>query len=229
MAFHELARAAYCPRQLYYARRAEDDELAVPEGVEAVRALAFEYDRLLSAADPELAAEPVDAQPPAFRRNLRRARERFPEAWPGLVDPSERRVLVEGKDARGMVQKVVEPEGGDAGGDAAPVPSLVSPGAPPEQGVWQPQGVRAVAAAKALSWREERDVDRAFVEYPAHGVIREVAMTTHRKADYRTALRTARELDGPPPRVSNKAKCEDCEFRERCGVRTRSLKSLLGL
>jgi CRISPR-associated exonuclease Cas4 len=245
VAFHELARAAYCPRQLYYARRADDEQLAVPPEVEAVRGLAFEYDRLLAASDPELAAEPLHAEPPTFRRNLQRARDRFPGAWPDLVDPRECRVLVEGKDARGYVQKVlrVDDDGGDggddgedgddsddeSGDDGAPVPSLVSPGDPPERGVWRPQSVRAVAAAKALSWREGRPVERAFVEYSAHGVVRRVELTTRRKAEYRTALRTARELDGPPPRVQNRAKCEDCEFRERCGVKTRSLKSLLGL
>lgn len=234
VAFHELARAAYCARQLYYARRADDETLAVPDDVEAVRSLAFEYDRLLAASDRALAAEPLEAQPPAFRANLRRARERYAAAWPDLVDPPERRVLVEGKDARGMVQKVVRVDGaaggdGEDADDPVPVPSLVSPGEPPEQGVWRPQSVRAVAAAKALAWREERDVDRAFVEYPAHGTIRAVSIGTRRKADYRTALRTVQELDGPPPRVSNTAKCEDCEFREECGVKTRSLKSLLGL
>ncbi len=222
VAFHELARAAYCPRQLYYARRADDDALSVPDEVEAVRSLAFEYDRLLAADDSALVAEPIAAAPAAFRANLHRARERFSDAWPNLMDPPERRVLVTGKDARGYVQKVVAPDG-------EPVPSLVSPGEPPGDGVWRPQSVRAVAAAKALSWREERDVDRAFVEYPAHGTIREVSMTTRRKADYRTALRTVREMDGPPPRVSNKSKCEDCEFRAECGVKMRSLKSLLGL
>jgi CRISPR-associated exonuclease Cas4 len=72
-------------------------------------------------------------------------------------------------------------------------------------------------------------VERALVEYPAHAAVRTVRTTTRRKARYRTALRTVRELDGPPPRLRDSAKCETCEYVSECGVRTRSLRSLLGL
>ena len=33
-------------------------------------------------------------------------------------------------------------------------------------------------------------VERAFVEYPAYGIVREIALTTRRKAAYRRVLRT---------------------------------------
>lgn len=49
---------------------------------------------------------------------------------------------------------------------------MVFTGRPPEHGVWEPQSIRAVAAAKALSWEHERTVERAFVEYPAYGIVR---------------------------------------------------------
>ena len=59
--FTDLSRAAYCPRQLYYARR-EDDREPPPEAV-ARRNLAFRYPELRDAADATLSAEPVDLEP----------------------------------------------------------------------------------------------------------------------------------------------------------------------
>jgi len=242
--FSDLSRAAFCPRQLYYARR-EADRKPPPEARERI-ALAFEYDRLVDAPDGELLERPVRREPAAYRRALRRVRDRHPERWRGLVAPDDTRVLLEGKDCRGVAHKVIEgrsPEAdgtdagtdGDAGGrsgdgndEPPPIPTVVSPGEPPERGVWETHTVRAVAAAKALAWERERPIPRALVEYPAHGVVREVRLTTRRKAAYRRALRAVRSLDGPPPR-RNDGRCESCAYRAECGVKTRSLRSLLGL
>ena len=213
--FTDLETAAYCPRKLYYRRR---DEVTVPERVAERRELAFEYERLLDAPDADLAALPTALPPDEYRANLDRAADC--DAWPDLCDPAERERLVAGKDCRGVVHKVLDRDG--------PVPSMVFTGDPPPEGVWEPQSVRTVAAAKALAWEHERPVERAFVEYPTHGVVREIRLTTRRKAAYRSALRTARAIDGPPPRLRGDAKCDACEYREECGVRTRSLRSLLG-
>jgi CRISPR-associated exonuclease Cas4 len=217
--FSELETAAYCPRKLYYRRRA--DEFEVPEDVAERRALAFRYGDLLSGSREDLAALPLSVAPDEFRSNLDRARRRFDAEWSEMRDPSERERLVEGKDCRGVVHKVLSLD--------APTPAMVFTGDPPEQGVWEPQSVRTVAAAKALSWEAEQSVERAFVEYPLHGVIREVSIGTRRKAAYRTAVNAVRSLDGPPPRLTSDAKCEACDYRSECGVKTRSLKSLLGL
>jgi CRISPR-associated exonuclease Cas4 len=219
-AFSALATAAYCPRQLYYRRRNGDHE--VPEAAAERRALAFRYPALL-AADHDLRAEPIDATPTQFRARLSAAKERL-DAWADLVDPARREVLIEGKDARGIAHKVL----GEAGAERTV--SIVSAGEPPEQGVWEPDSVRAVAAAKALAWeREEQEpIDHAFVEYPAHGVVRRITIGTRRRAAYRHALRVARTLDGPPPRLDDDTKCEPCDYRAECGTRTRSLRSLLG-
>ncbi|WP_231185951.1 hypothetical protein [Haladaptatus sp. DYF46] len=213
--FSELETAAYCPRKLYYLR---GDELEIPAIVAERRQLAFEYDRLLDASDAELADLPLEVPPAQFRANLKRATE-F-DAWDRLRSPETRAKLVEGKDCRGIVHKVL-------GGDS-PIPSMVFTGTPPETGVWEPQSVRAVAAAKALSWEHERAVEHAFVEYPAHGIVRRLRLSTRRKATYRRVLRTARALDGPPPRLHNRSKCDACEYRAECGVKTRTLRSLLG-
>lgn len=211
--FREVETAAYCPRKLYYRRRAGPPD--VPEEVAACRSLAFEYERLLS-ADADLLAAPIKVSPTRFRSRLGRTKARRDD-WDALADPPTREVVVEGRECRGVVHKVLP----------GPVPSLVFAGSPPEQGVWEPQTARLVAAAKALSWEHETTVERAVAEYPAHGVVREVPLTTRRKATYRTAVRTADSIDGPPARVENDAKCGPCEFRDQCGVRTRSLRSLL--
>lgn len=214
--FTDLATAAYCPRKLYYRRKHDDGE--PPDDVEPIRELAYRYEDLL-APSTDLADEPIDVTPTQYYSNLGSAKARL-DCWPELAAPTERDVLLEGKDCRGIVHKLLaDPD----------VPVIVSTGQPPEQGVWHPQSVRLTAAAKALSWEREKPVERGFVEYPAHGIIREVRLTTRRKALYRRTLRTARSLDGPPPRLHDDSRCSACEYRAECGTKTRSLRSRLSL
>lgn len=214
--FSDLSRAAYCPRQLYYART--DDDRGPPPEAQARQELAFRYPDLRTADDETLAELPIECSPAAYRKALTEL-STHPD-WDSLCDPAERDYVVEGKDCHGLIHKLLA-------GDP-PVPTVVSPGTPPEEGVWEPQSVRAVAVANALAWECERDIPRALVEYPAVGVVREVKLTCRRTATYRRVLRTVRSMDGPPPRV-NDNRCESCEYRTDCGVQTRSLKSLLGL
>jgi CRISPR-associated exonuclease Cas4 len=213
--FRDLETAAYCPRKLYYRRRAGPPD--VPDEVAACRNLAFEYGRLLD-DDAALVAAPIEVSPTTFRSRIGAAKARL-DRWPALADPPARERTLTGREARGVVHKVL----------TDPLaPSMVFAGRPPEEGVWEPQTVRLVAAAKALAWEHETTVECAYAEYPAYGVVRQVPLTTRRKAAYRTAVRTAESVDGPPARVEDDAKCAPCEFREECGVRTRSLRSLLG-
>lgn len=240
--FSDLARAAYCPRQLYYARR-DDDRGRPREAAERID-LAYAYAEHVDAPDRRLRRLPIDRSPAAYRRNLARLRKR--DDWDRLVDPAATRTLLDGKDCRGIAHKVLEPDAEANGTDTRsdrteadpdrteaesdrippPVPTIVSPGSPPENGVYEPQSVRAVAAAKALAWEREREIPRALVEYPAVGTVRSVNLTVRKTAAYRRALRTVRALDGPPPR-RNDARCESCDYRTQCGVKTRSLRSLL--
>ena len=217
ISFSDLALAAYCPRKLYYARTIERP---VPSGAAERMDLGFRYADLLEAPAGELAALPIDVPPETYRENLRTIRAKS-GCWEQLTDPPEREVVLAGRECHGVIHKVLALE--------TPVPSILSPGRPPERGVWEPQSVRAVAAAKALAWEHEQSVSEAFVEYPASGVVRRIELTTRRKAAYRTASRAARSIDGPPPRLRNQSKCEPCEFRDTCGVRTRSLRSMLGI
>jgi CRISPR-associated exonuclease Cas4 len=212
--FRDVETAAYCPRKLYYRRRAGPPD--VPDDVAACRSLAFEYERLLE-DDAALLAAPVEVSPTTFRSRVGTTKSRL-DCWDALADPPTREAMLEGRECRGVAHKVLE--------DPL-APSLVFAGQPPEQGVWEPQSVRLVAAAKALAWERETPVEQAFAEYPAYGVVRPVELTTRRTAAYRKAVRTADSVDGPPARVDNDAKCGPCEFREECGVRTRSLRSLL--
>ncbi|MDB2239029.1 CRISPR-associated protein Cas4 [Halorubrum ezzemoulense] len=226
--FSDLARAAYCPRQLYYVRR--DDERSVPPKARERIGLAFRYDELVDAPDRALRQLPLHRSPAAYRRNLDRLRER--EEYGSLVDPASERGFLSGKDCHGTVHKVLEPSGEAEDPDETeqsppPIPTLVSSGEPPENGVWEPQAVRAVGIAKALAWERERELPRALVEYPAVGVVREVRLTLRKKAAYREALRAARSIDGPPPRVDD-GRCSTCDYAAECGTRRRSLRSLLG-
>jgi len=221
IAFSALARAAYCPRQQYYADRDGDDGQP-PSTVRERQSLAFRYPELRAADDATLAAEPVDRPPAAYRAALDRLATR--EDWTELVDPPAREVGLTGRECRGVAHKVLTGDEGDP-----PTPTFVSPGQPPERGVWHPQRVRGVAMAKALAWERERAVPSALIEYPAHGVVRRVDLTTRNKAAYRRTVRTVQGMDGPPPRIDDDAKCAACDYRETCGVRSRSLRSLLGL
>jgi len=214
--FTALATATYCPRQLYYRRRDGEE----PPDRDARHGLAFRYRELL-APGTDLRSEPIAVTPTAYRRNLGCARARLdPETFDALCDPPGREVFLQGRDARGVANKLLE---------APPRPSVVVAGTPPDRGVYAPQAVRATAAALALAYERERRVGTAFVEYAAHGVIRRVELDARRRGQYRRALRTARGIDGPPPRTDNDAKCRGCAYRETCGVRTRSLRSLRSL
>ncbi|GAB7010587.1 CRISPR-associated protein Cas4 [Halorubrum trueperi] len=224
--FSDVARAAYCPRQLYYARR--DDDRSVPSEARARIDLAFRYPTLVDAPDATLRRLPIRRSPAAYRRNLDRLRDR--DDYTRLADPDRERAFVSGKDCHGTVHKVLagESDGSDSPATTdPPVPTVVSSGEPPENGVWEPQAVRAVAAAKAVAWERERAVPRALVEYPSVGVVRSVRLTLRKKAAYRRAVRAVRAIDGPPARVGDD-RCSACDYRNRCGTSRRSFRSLLG-
>ncbi|WP_336025583.1 CRISPR-associated protein Cas4 [Halobellus salinisoli] len=241
MPISHLARAAYCPRQLYYARR--DDDHEPPPDVAAVRELAFAYDRNRTATDETLRRLPIAVAPGTYRRNLASLAER--EDYDRLAAPRTRDAVLTGRDCHGIAHKLLAPavdsdvpNGSACDGPAAstaeraespPTPTIVSPGDPPPQGVWDPQRVRAVAVAKALAWERGREIPRALVEYPAHGVVRTVRLTTRNKSAYRRTLWTVKSMSGVPARVRDTAKCDACDYRATCGTKTRSLKTLLGL
>jgi len=214
--FRDVEAAAYCPRKLYY-RRTTPDEREIPDIVGQRRELAFTYEQLLADDDP-LRGAPIEVTPTQFRSRLGCARAHL-DRWTELADPARRDAFLSGRECRGIAHKLLE---------SPPSLSLVFAGAPPDEGIWRPQSVRLMAAAKALSWEEETAVDTVYAEYPAYGIVRRVDVDARRTAAYREAVRIADSIDGPPARTSNRSKCDPCEYQSQCGVKTRSLRSLLG-
>lgn len=217
-AFRDIEAAAYCPRKLYY-RRSSPGEEERPAIVGKRRAIAFEYGELLE-DDARLRTAPIEVTPTQFRSRIGCTRASL-DRWDELVDPGDTEVFLSGRECRGIAHKLLT----DAD---RPSLSLVFAGKPPENGVWKPQSARLMAAAKALSWERETDVGTVYAEYPAYGVVRRITVDARRTAAYREAVRVADSIDGPPARIKNEAKCEPCEFRPDCGVKTKSLRSLLG-
>lgn len=217
-AFRAVETAAYCPRKLYYRLRDGEPDETPPE-VESIRELAFQYEQLLT-DDTAIQDAPIDVTPTQYRSHLGCAKARLDE-WETLCEPTARDVFLSGRECRGIAHKRLDTD--------QPSVSLLFAGAPPETGVWHPQSVRLMAAAKALSWDEQTDVEFVFAEYPAHGVVRKVAVDARRTAEYREAVRIADAIDGPPAKTTNRSKCSPCDYRDKCGVKTRSLRSLLGV
>ncbi len=215
-AFTDLAIATYCPRKLYYTWA--DGDRTPPEAVTAIRNLAFRYEELLEPTT-DLSSVPIAVTPTQYRSNLGSAKARL-DRWSELVDPADVRAYLAGKDTNGIAHKCLA---------NPPAPVIISAGEPPKEGVWKPQSVRATAAAKALAWERQAPVEWMYVEYPAYGIIRKLRVTTRRKAAYRSAFRAVESLDGPPPRIKNKSRCQPCDYRETCGITTRSLRSRLSL
>ncbi|WP_254864398.1 CRISPR-associated protein Cas4 [Halovivax gelatinilyticus] len=214
--FGELRSAAFCARQCYYDRTTDGG--TPPKRHATIKALAHRYASLLDADRRQLTEEPIAIDPAAYRERLARARALHPR-WEELCEPAARDVLVAGRDCRGIVDKVLED----------PLePVMIATGKPPDRGVWEAHSIKAVAAAKALAWEYGERVERATLEYPAYGVVRRIDLTTRRKAAYRRTLRTVREMDGPPARTDDRSKCDHCEYATQCGVKTRTLRSLLG-
>ena len=189
------------------------------------------------AQDARRRAPPVAGAPETYRSTLAPLAER--EGYDRLADPADRDAFLSGRDCHGVAHKLLDADGGaetaresppdGAAGDPPPVPTVVSPGEPSPRGVWEPQRVRAVALALALAWEREREIPRAVVEYPRHGVVRTVRLTTRNRSAYRRTLWTVRSMTGVPGRIDDESKCDACEYRATCGTRTRSLKTMLGL
>lgn len=204
--FSELAQAAYCLRKLHHNR--VDGWEATHDGTTPDR-LSHRYDELLDCRVPE---EALDLDPATVAANLERTRERFPDAWPSLRSPAETGVFLRSRVCRGYANKVLDTD--------PPVPTFASSGHPPSEGVWRPHAVRAVAIGLALAWDRGQAIERVFVEYPAHGMVRQVPLSERRQATYQRVLRAVDRMSESPPRTEDASKCRRCEYEDRCGSRS---------
>ncbi len=113
VSFSELSRAAYCPRQLYYARRHDDQE--PPPEVSEKQALAGRYDELLTADDETLSGLPIDCDPAGYREALTALTRRAD--WEELCQPVATDYYVEGKDCHGVIHKLLAGDPPRSNGD----------------------------------------------------------------------------------------------------------------
>lgn len=208
-----LSLGAYCLRKLHYRQECGWDDGADQT---TTRSLASKYPALLSGRVPR---NRLGSNPDSVAAALRGSRDRLPAVWPTLRDTAPSRNRLQGQDCSGIAARVIDTD--------PPVPTFLSSGQPPAEGVWHRHSVRAVGLAKALAWERHCTVARTLVEYPRFGVIRSVPLTGRRRAAFRRVLRAVKTMDDPPSRTDDTAKCESCEFRDRCGVRSRSLRSRL--
>lgn len=206
-AFAELAAAAYRPRPLSSPCGGEARE--PPPAVRERRELAFHYPALRR-SDAFVAAAPVAVSTTQLRINLGTAAARF-DCWEALANPPSRDVLLTGRKARGVADKVLE---------TPLAPSLIAAGRPTDCGVWRAQSVRAVGAARALAWERKQPVERAFIEYPAHGIVTAVDLTARLTARYRSTIRIVEAMDGPPARLGQPPQCGATDCCEACCIRT---------
>ncbi len=185
--FSDLSAKAACLRTLSNTRETNEQKHSSPDDCERTVELAYQYQELVDTDEQTLGALPIERSPEAYRAALHGLEERAD--WAGLVAPDSRRVRLEGVNCHGLVHKIL------CNGDNPPKPSIVSTESPPEIGVWQPDAVRAVAAAKALAHERDRTVPWAIVEYPAAGVVRDVRLTARRKVTYRRVLRAIQSTE----------------------------------
>jgi len=176
ISFSDLRTAAYCPRKCYYQRllpgrgpraaaRSRGDSSSPPR-----------YDELLEAPPGPSSPNRSPSRPFATASGWRRPGSTRGTGSMGAPPCPCRSGGVRDRPALSGHR----PQG--ARGPARAGADLV--GEPPETGVWTSQSVHAVAAAKALAWEHQVSVERAWLEYPAYGVIRSIDLTTRRKAQY---------------------------------------------
>lgn len=225
--FHvsEVRRSTYCGRQAYYESQREACRIPSPE-TRVLREVAHIYPLVIdSPADALRRAErrtgvsvPLDLTDAADA--LAEEREENPERWEAVAHPDREERYFEGEDLHGAVDKL------SFGGDGVLV-SVVKTGTPPRNGVWGSERVEAAAVRRMVS--REHEFGGVVFEYPRVGALRRVELG---RDDVRALERALETLDGiengvPPSRTDNRSKCESCDFREECGVKTKSVLTRL--
>lgn len=256
MKFHisEVRSATYCPRQAYYRMR-NDDTFEPDQEVQVLKSIARDYSRFLEAPDEfvkELVngdgysdSDSVEIDLQKIASNLEVTRDEF-DFWDSITRPLYVHLYLDNGQLHGTLEKVfkVKIEDMDDGSNERLSFSLIKTGEPPENGVWKTQRTEASAAYRLFK-DQIREVDglgfpnteaenptlskEIFVEYPRVGKIRKKRIRTD---DFRRLDRIIEKLKEaskgyPPSRIDNRSKCEVCDYREECGVKTQSLLTRL--
>lgn len=230
MSYHvsEVRNAVYCGRQAYYEAKREACRLPSPE-TRVLRELAYLYPTLVESPEDalrraqETAGVSVSLDMSDTTDALAETRDDDPALWDGVAYPDREERYVENGRLRGTVDKLSFRDGDEEG----VVISLVKTGTPPANGVWSSERVEAAALRELVS--TNHDVSCVVVEYPRVGALRRVGVGHDDERALERALETLEEVKKgvPPSRTDNRKKCESCDFKEECGVKTKSVLTRL--
>lgn len=224
--FHvsEVRRAVYCGRQAYYESRRDACRVPSPE-TRVLREVAYVYPTLVESPEEalrhaeETAGVSVSLDLTDAADKLAEVRDKNPERWEAVAYPDREEHHFEGESLRGTVDKLSF--------DGGALVSLVKTGTPPRNGVWGSERVEAAAFKRLVS--RIHDVGGVVFEYPRVGALRRVDVGRDDVRALERALETLEDIkeDVPPSRTDNRSKCESCDFREECGVKTKSVLTRL--
>ena len=227
--FHisEVRRAIYCGRQAYYESQREACRIPSPE-TRVLREVAYLYPTVVESPEDalrraeETAGVSTSLDMSEAAEALADEREKNPGLWEAVAHPDREERYFEGNSLRGTVEKLSF--GDDGEGVLA---SVVKTGTPPPNGVWRSERAEAAAVRRMVS--REYDLRGVVFEYPRVGALRRVEVG---RDDARTLERALERLEDiekgvPPSRTENRNKCESCEFKDECGVKTKSVLTRL--
>jgi CRISPR-associated exonuclease Cas4 len=225
--FHvsEVRNAAYCGRQAYYESQREACRLPPPE-TRVLREVAYLYPEVVESPEDAL-REACEFASVSVSLDLKEAAERLvetrdgsPELWDHVAYPDREERYIETDRLCGTVEKLSFVDGGV-------VVSILKTGEPPRAGVWSSERVEAAAVRRLAS--SKGTVEKVIVEYPRVGAVREAKLGKDDERALKRSLDTLEDVEKgyPPPRTDDRTKCEPCDFKQDCGVETRSLLTRL--
>jgi CRISPR-associated exonuclease Cas4 len=101
------------------------------------------------------------------------------------------------------------------------VPSIIKTGNMPENGVWNGDRIQLTAYSILVEEKFGSIVEKGFVEYARHGVVRPVVIKRHeRRRVLQVRDRIKKIRDGFMPERPQDAPCEYCGFKGICDVKS---------
>lgn len=226
-AFHvsEVRRAIYCGRQAYYESQREACRIPSPE-TRVLREVAYLYPTVVESPDDalrraeETAGVSTSLDMSEAADALAERREESPGLWEAVAYPDREERYFEGKNLEGTVEKL-------SFGDDGVLVSVVKTGTPPPNGVWRSERAEAASVRRMVS--REHDIRSVVFEYPRVGALRRVEVGRDDARALERALERLEDIEKgvPPSRTENRNKCESCDFKNECGVKTKSVLTRL--